>query len=96
MNGNTLEEFIDDLLTMGGPEKEFVYKDKRYSLQTLYNEEKGKLELSIDKIYKDQSFESYIYEGDSFQECLMKFEKDPIFDGLTLYEAEKEITVVFG
>jgi hypothetical protein len=33
MIGNTLNEFMDDLYSMGGPEKEFSYKDKRYFLQ---------------------------------------------------------------
>lgn len=33
MKGNTLQEFMDDLLTCGGPEKEFVYKDKYYIIQ---------------------------------------------------------------
>ena len=28
MKGNTLTEFIDDLLTMGGPEKEYEYHEK--------------------------------------------------------------------
>lgn len=28
MKGNTLTEFIDDLLTMGGPEKEYEYRGK--------------------------------------------------------------------
>ena len=27
MIGNTLSEFIDDILTMGGPEKEFLVVD---------------------------------------------------------------------
>ena len=26
MTGNTLTEFMDDLLAMGGPEKEFVFR----------------------------------------------------------------------
>ena len=30
MKGNTLAEFINDLLTMGGPEKEFEFRGKKY------------------------------------------------------------------
>ena len=29
MIGNTLSEFIDDILTMGGPEKEFLFRGKK-------------------------------------------------------------------
>ena len=28
MIGNTLSEFVDDILTMGGPEKEFLFRGK--------------------------------------------------------------------
>lgn len=33
MRGNTLTEFMDDLLTMGGPEKEFLFRGKRYFME---------------------------------------------------------------
>lgn len=33
MKGNTLSEFINDLLTMGGPEKEYEYRGKRYFME---------------------------------------------------------------
>lgn len=29
MIGNTLSEFLDDILTMGGPEKEFLFHRKK-------------------------------------------------------------------
>ena len=34
MTGNTLSEFIDDILTMGGPEKEFLFRGKKYMSQS--------------------------------------------------------------
>mgnify|MGYP001075296585 CR=1 FL=1 len=33
MTGNTLTEFMDDLLAMDGPEKEFVFRGKRYFME---------------------------------------------------------------
>ena len=33
MKGNTLAEFINDLLTMGGPEKEFEFRGKKYMME---------------------------------------------------------------
>ena len=38
MKGSTLAEFINDLRTMGGPEKEFTFRDKRYFLETTFHE----------------------------------------------------------
>lgn len=93
MKGNTLEEFIDDMITMGGPEKEFIFRGKRYFLETLLPSGEEKANLYIDEI--GGSLER-TYTGNSYLERFQKFENDPIFDGLTLYEAEKEITVVFG
>lgn len=29
MIGNTLSKFVDDILTMGGPEKEFLFRGKK-------------------------------------------------------------------
>ena len=34
MKGNTLTEFMDDLLTMGGPEKEFLFRGRRYFMES--------------------------------------------------------------
>ena len=34
MKGNTLADFIDDLLSMGGPEKEFVFRDRFFFLES--------------------------------------------------------------
>lgn len=37
MIGNTLSEFVDDILTMGGPEKEFLFVGKNifYSVRNM-------------------------------------------------------------
>lgn len=39
---------------------------------------------------------THIYSGGNFAECTAKFENERIFDGLTIYEAESEIEVLFG
>lgn len=104
MKGNTVNEFIDDLLTTGGPEKEFVFKNKFYFLETLYSEEHGQMELRVAEYdrtdptntAKDKYVKTYIYPGKDFAECTAKFENARIFDGRTIYEAESEIEVLFG
>ncbi len=92
MKGNTLSEFINDILSACGPEKEFLFKNRRYFLDTSYEKE---------------TYELYIYEignnklifncfGKTLADCFEKFEKAKIFNGVTIYEAEREIEVLFG
>ena len=95
MKGNSLQEFMDDLLTTGGPEKEFVFRKKRYFLETVYHPEKAENELSVDEIDMPKG-KTYSFRGKTIRECVDKFENAPIFDGLTVYEAESEIEVLFG
>lgn len=95
MNGNTLTEFINDLLTMGGPEKEFVYNNKNYFLESCYHEDKDLIEMYLFEITDDEA-PIISFWGKTFQECVDQFENAPIFDGKTIYEAEKDITVLFG
>ena len=95
MKGNTLNEFMDDLYSMGGPEKEFLYNGKRYFLQCEIIPNSNFIELAIFKCFDNQE---YIFKatGKSFSECAEQFEKAKIFDGKTIYEVEKDIEVLFG
>ena len=47
MKGNTINEFIGDLLSMGGPEKEFIFRSKKYFLETTFNNKENIKELVI-------------------------------------------------
>ena len=95
MKGNTLNEFMDDLYSMGGPEKEFLYNGKRYFLQCETIPNSNFIELAIFKCFDNQE---YIFKaiGKNFSECAKQFEQAKIFDGKTIYEAEKDIEVLFG
>lgn len=96
MTGNTLSEFIDDILTMGGPEKEFLFREKKYMLQSqTYSLDSKLIELVIFECFDN---ENYIFRchGKDFFECFKQFEKARIFDGMNIYEAESEIQVLFG
>ncbi len=96
MKGNTLAEFIDDLLTMGGPEKEFEYNGKRYLMESqAYEQDPTLVEFVIFECFGD---ENYIFRchGKNNAECVEQFEKAKLFDGKTIYEAEQDITVLFG
>lgn len=93
MKGNTLNEFMDDLYSMGGPEKEFLYKGKRYFLQCEAVDDM--IEMVIFQCFGEQE---YIFrcKGKGFANCVEQFEQAKIFDGKTIYEAEKDIEVLFG
>lgn len=100
MKGNTIQQFIDDLLTMGGPEKEFVFRGHLYFLETIYDQERQMDNLYIveyDNIDGAEDYKAvYNFRGNDFSECVKQFEKAPIFDGLTIRQAEQEIEVLFG
>lgn len=104
MKGNTVTEFIDDLLTMGGPEKEFIFRNKFYFLESVYNSVQKKMELRIDEYDRpvplntslDRFARTYLFDGKNFEECVSKFEVAKIFEGMTIYEAESEIEVLYG
>lgn len=101
MKGNTLAEFLDDLLSMGGPEKEFMFRDRFFFLEFAYRENGAVLELYLDEYDNSNPQEkvfltSHRFLGQNFTECVEKFENAAIFGGLTIYKAEKEIEVLFG
>ena len=101
MKGNTLAEFMDDLLSMGGPEKEFVFRDRFFFLESVYLENGAILKLYLDEYDnsnpQDKVFlTTHSFCGKTLSDCVKKFENAKIFAGLTIYEAEKEIEVLFG
>ncbi len=95
MKGCTLAEFINDLRTMGGPEKEFTFRDKRYFLETVYHEETGLDEMYIFEVSDTDPVIARFF-GKDFDECTDQFEEAKIFDGQTIYDVEDEIEVLFG
>lgn len=96
MRGNTLTEFIDDILTMGGPEKEYEYRGKNYMLETWpYEEDPTQIELVIFECFGEGNY-VFRCHGKNLAECTKQYEKAKIYDGRTIYEAEQEITVLYG
>ena len=95
MKGCTLAEFVNDLRTMGGPEKEFTFRDKRYFLETVYHEETGLDEMYIFEVSDTDPVIARFF-GKDFDECTDQFEEAKIFDGQTIYDVEDEIEVLFG
>lgn len=101
MKGNTFQEFMSDLYANGGPEKEFVWGDKYYLIQADSKENDDKTYIHLD-VYERKDNEggeflnSFWFAGDSLEESVDAFAAAAIFDGKTIYEAEKDIIVFFG
>ena len=101
MKGNTLAQFMDDILLTGGPEKEFVFRNQFFFLETVLCDDGESHDLYID-VYdnSDPLDKKYIkthhFVGKTMAECVSKFECATIFCGLTIYQAEQEIVVLFG
>ena len=93
MLGNNLNEFMDDMYH--NPEKEISYCGKRYMITGYVDESCELYTLEVYTIEKD-SRELFKFTSKARYECVEAFEKAKIFDGQTIYEAEKEIEVLFG
>ena len=101
MKGNTLGEFIDDILLTGGPEKEFIFRDKFFFLETVFNQGTKTLDLTIDEYdnadpNNKKYLKTYLFPGKNYADCVSQFETAAIFNGMTIYQAEQEIVVLFG
>ena len=95
MKGNTLSQFMDDLLTSGGPEKEFTFRGRQYFMEARYYADTGMTDLYLNE-YGCEPEREFAFRGADLRECVHKFEQAEVFDGLTIYEAEQEIEVLFG
>lgn len=96
MKGNTLTEFMDDLLTMGGPEKEFLFRGRRYFMESQpYEMDTKQKEFVIFECFGEERC-IFRCHGPDRESCVRQFEEAKIFDGLTIYEAESEIEVLYG
>lgn len=96
MKGNTISEFINDLIACGGPEKEFTFRGKRYFLETIAVEGTDLLKLYVVEIKDSTDDVIFTFTGKTFQDCVDQFEEAKIFDGKTIFQVEQEIEVLFG
>lgn len=93
MFGNDLNDFIEDLYH--NPEKEIVYSGQRYMVEGFVNDT-GELYTLEVYIIGNGCKELFSYTSKMRHECIEAFEKAKIFDGRTIYEAEKDIEVIYG
>lgn len=92
MKGKTLSEFIDVLFM--NPELELVYHNTKYLISG-YTSEKSLYTISVDMLGINGHNVFEVTNTDR-NECVAKFEEVKIFDGLTVYEAENDIEVLYG
>lgn len=93
MLGNSLNEFMNDIYH--NPEKEISYCGKRYMITGYVDQTDGLYTLEVYTIEKDCK-ELFKFTSKVRHKCVENFEKAKIFDGKTIYEAEKDIEVLFG
>lgn len=96
MTGMSLSEFLEKVAC--GDEIEFIFHGKTYFYQGYF--ENGSYVSVVDcwDEEKPDNFAGYIYEHHSkeLSDRLKFFEEANIFDGKNIYEAEKEIKVIYG
>ena len=90
MKGKSLNEFIEGLYY--NAEMEFIYKGKQYLITGYLSGEDYTIEMTDIKDGK----EIFSTSDQSRQTCVATFEKARIFGGLTIFEAEDEIEVLYG
>lgn len=92
MKGKTLGQFIDDLYY--NAEMEFLFNDKKYIISGWLNEDET-YTVALSSI-DENSQELFSCTSRSRQEVVETFEAAKIFDGRTIYDVEKNITVIYG
>ncbi|MGN0656295.1 MAG: hypothetical protein ACI4KR_05845 [Ruminiclostridium sp.] len=90
MNGKAISDFISDLYY--NSETEFVYQNMRYIISGYIDNSEYTLELY--NMSQDKSL--FKMTDISREKCVEAFEEAPIFNGKTIYEVEKDITVLYG
>ena len=90
MNGKAISDFISDLYY--NPETEFVYQNIRYIILGYIDSNKYTLELY--DISQDKCM--FKITDISREKCVEAFEEAPIFNDKTIYDIEKDITVLYG
>ncbi len=93
MKGNTLNIFIDDLYH--NPEKEILYNNQQYIISGFVDRTGELYTLEVYTIGKE-SKTLFAFTSKIRRECVEAFEKAQIFDGKNIYEAEKDIEILYG
>ena len=100
MIGKTLNDFIETLHL--GFDMEFVYNNKHYIIGGFCENGRSYIELNeciSENICDDSDLNKYyslVIDGDSFDECVNKILRIKLINNKTLYELEKDITVICG
>jgi hypothetical protein len=92
MNGKSLQAFIEGLYY--NPEIELVYNSKRYFISGYVNDDGTLYTLEVFCI--DENRAIFFVENKSREYCVESFKHSCIFDGGTVYDVEKDITVLYG
>ena len=93
MKGNTLNEFIDSLYI--NCDKELIYKGRKIMVEGWFNPKDSTYTLRAFECCEDYP-ELFLRTDSDRTACVTAFEEAKIFNGLTIFEAENEIEVLYG
>ncbi len=93
MEGGRINDFVD---AFSYESVAVVFKNEKYFSDGITTEPNGKYSFFIIKVTDNCEFleDVFNYEGDTISDCINALENAPIWDGKTLYDAEKEMTWV--
>lgn len=97
MKGMSIGDFISKVYY--GDELEFIIGDTTYFIQGFQKDNKYVLTVDYwNKVDGTEPEHDYLFsiKCDNLEEILSRFEEAPIFNGKTIYEVEKDITVLYG
>lgn len=92
MKGGNVQEFIDTLSL--GVEKEFKYKDATYFAQGSLSD--GVWTMTLDRWNPPTDGYIWSFQAPAMEECFRAFLDAPLFDGLTFWEAERDMEWISG
>ena len=92
MKGNTLSEFINSLYA--NCDKEISFHNRTLMIEGWQNPKDLAYTLRVFEV-SEESPELFSITDSNRSNCVSAFEKAKIFDGKTLYEAEKDIEVLY-
>lgn len=94
MTSGNVRDFLDSFTYQSAA---LIFRGRKYFTDgVVFDNSSGKYEFSVDQWNGNNEIVKRIFsgEGASVSECLEAFENARIWDGMTIYEAEKEMTWV--
>ena len=93
MEGGRVNDFID---AFSYQSVAIIFNGEKYFSDGIITESDGKHSFFIIKVNNNGDFleDVYEYKGNTLNDCILAFEKAPIWNGKTFYDVENKMTWV--